>query len=134
MNIKLALEWATAQIDSDTPRLDAELLLAHVLDHTRTWLITWADKPLSESQQRAFEALIAQRQAGRPVAQLVGSTGFWTLDIQVNEHTLIPRPETEHLVEQALQLIPPNANWNIADLGTGSGAIALALASERPHC
>lgn len=135
MDIRTALDQATGTlVDSPSPRLDAELILAHVLQQNRTWLMTWSDRPLSDAQLAAFSALIAQRRQGRPVAQLLGSAGFWTLELLVNEHTLIPRPETELLVETALELIPVDAHWTIADLGTGSGAIALALASERPGC
>ncbi|MDH5182762.1 MAG: peptide chain release factor N(5)-glutamine methyltransferase [Gammaproteobacteria bacterium] len=134
VSIIVALKWATEQLTSDSPRLDAELLLAHVLQQSRTWLITWSEKLLTKQQQQTFEGLIAQRRQGRPVAHLLGSAGFWSLELSVNEHTLIPRPETEILVETALAHIPPEANWVIADLGTGSGAIALALSSERPLC
>ena len=119
---------------SDSARLDSELLLARVLQQTRTWLHTWPEKILDAEQQSAFEALLQRRLAGEPVAHILGEQDFWSLRLQVSPATLIPRPDTERLVELALERIPPVANWSIADLGTGSGAIALALASERPHC
>lgn len=134
--VSQALEQAGARLaaSSDTPRLDAEILLCHVLGKTRAYLYTWPDKALAESESTAFSALVERRLAGEPVAHLTGRREFWSLSLQVSPDTLIPRPETELLVEQALQRIPDDAAWTIADLGTGSGAIALALASERPAC
>lgn len=114
-------------------RLDAELLLMHVLGVDRSWLFAHADDAPEAVAQRHFEALLVRREAGEPVAYLVGRRGFWTLDLEVTPATLIPRPETELLVEQALQRIPVDAAWTVADLGTGSGAIALAIARERPR-
>ncbi len=119
---------------ADMARLDAELLLAFVLEKNRTWLRTWSEKTLTPQQHATYTALLARRQAGEPVAYLTGTQGFWSLQLQVTADTLIPRPETELLVEQALARIPPQEHWQIADLGTGSGAIALALATERPAC
>lgn len=119
---------------SDSARLDSELLLAHVLQQSRTWLHTWPKKTLNAQQQSAFEALLQRRVQGEPVAHILGEQDFWSLRLQVSPATLIPRPDTERLVELALERIPPDADWAIADLGTGSGAIALALASERPRC
>ncbi|MBD3670925.1 MAG: peptide chain release factor N(5)-glutamine methyltransferase [Gammaproteobacteria bacterium] len=136
MQIGAALNRARARLQStsDSPALDAELLLAWVLKSRRSYLHTWPERELDGTQQAAFEALVEQRMQGMPVAYLLGEAEFWSLTLKVTEHTLIPRPETELLVEQALALIPEHAQWDIADLGTGSGAIALALASERPAC
>lgn len=134
--VSQALEQAGARLaaSSDTPRLDAEILLCHVLGKTRVFLYTWPEKELVESDAETFATLIDRRVAGEPVAHLTGQREFWSLNLRVTPETLIPRPETELLVEQALIRIPENAEWTIADLGTGSGAIALALASERPAC
>lgn len=120
-----------AQIDSPTAQLDAELLLAFVLNKPRSYLYTWPDKRLSESQTADYTALLQRRISGEPVAYLLGRQGFWSLDLQVAEHTLIPRADTELLVETALQLADAHAELQVLDLGTGSGALALALASER---
>ena len=131
MRIDQLLAHAT-QIDSPTAQLDAELLLAFVLEKPRSYLYTWPDKTVSEPQAAAFMTLLKRRQQGEPVAYLLGRQGFWTLDLQVAEHTLIPRADTELLVEAALQLADANTALNVLDLGTGTGALALALASERP--
>lgn len=114
--------------------LEAEILLAHVLAKPRSHLRTWPEQLLQESRQRLFFDLIARRAAGEPIAYLTGQREFWSLQLAVNPHTLIPRPETELLVELALTRIPPHNDVHVADLGTGSGAIALAIASERPRC
>jgi len=119
---------------SPTPRLDAEVLAMHVTGHTRTALITGADEPLSTPQQQQLQELLQRRLAGEPVAYLTGRREFWSLDLAVTPDVLIPRPETELLVEQALVRIPAVVSWTVADLGTGSGAVALAIASERPQC
>ena len=113
--------------------LDAECLLAHCLQQTRAYLFTHPDEQLDIATQHAFETYINQRKQGIPLAYLTGYKEFWSLPLQVNQHTLIPRPETELLVETALQCLDPNKPLHIADLGTGSGAIALALAYERPN-
>lgn len=115
---------------SDTPRLDTELLLAHVLEKPRSYLLTWPERELSAEQLTQFETLMARRQQGEPVAYLLGEQGFWSLALQVSPDTLIPRPDTERLVEVALEL-GPQRPAQVLDMGTGSGAIALALAAER---
>jgi release factor glutamine methyltransferase len=127
---------ASAQLkhSSDTPALDAQVLLAHTLDHTRTWLMAHATELLSNNKLETFRHLIEQRSAGTPIAHLTGLQEFWSLPLQVTGDTLIPRPETELLVELALERIPIKAPCTVADIGTGSGAIALAIASEREHC
>lgn len=119
----------TASADS---RRDAEILLGHCLDKTRAWLYTWPEAEVADSSSRRFAQLLARRSEGVPIAYLTGRREFWSLQLAVNEHTLIPRPETETLVEWALELAPPG-DAAVLDLGTGCGAIALAVASERPR-
>ena len=133
--IQQILQTATQQMAAqhDTARLDAELLLAHVLHKSRAWLYTWPEHKLDAQQIAQFNQLVQRRAQGEPVAHLIGQQAFWSLSLQVTADTLIPRPETELLVEKALEQIPQGATWRIADLGTGSGAIVLALARERPH-
>lgn len=124
---------ASARLPGAEARHEAELLLLHVLERPRSWLFAHATDPLPAAEQGAFEALLDRRLAGEPVAYLTGRRGFWTLDLEVDPATLIPRPETELLVELALDRLPSDRALQLADLGTGSGAIALALASERPQ-
>ena len=116
---------------SDSPALDAELLLAHCIEKNRTYLHTWPDAEVTTSQAEEFEKLILKRLDDYPVAYLLGSQSFWTLDLIVTPDVLIPRPETELLVETALEKISHIKNPKVLDLGTGTGAIALSIASER---
>ena len=116
---------------SDTPRLDLELLLCHVLDKPRSFLFSYPEYELTADQKNQFEALFQQRLEGHPIAHLTGIREFWSLELLVEPSTLIPRPDTECLVEQVLELFDHRPR-HVLDLGTGTGAIALALAKERP--
>ena len=130
--LKVAAE--TLARSGDTAALDAEVLLARVLGKPRSHLRARPEQLLQQLQQQHFFDLIRRRAAGEPTAYLTGHREFWSLDLMVNPHTLIPRPETELLVEIALAHIPLQHEALVADLGTGSGAIALAVACERPLC
>lgn len=120
--------------DQPTGRLEAEILLGEVLGVNRAWLYANPDKTVSPELGNEFLDMVGRRRNGEPIAYLTGRREFWSLPLKVTADVLIPRPETELLVETALNFIPADAAWRIADLGTGSGAIALALASERPLC
>ncbi|MFZ5636595.1 MAG: peptide chain release factor N(5)-glutamine methyltransferase [Pseudomonadota bacterium] len=113
--------------------VDAEWLLAHALGRPRSWLYAHRDDAIPAAVAADFRALLARCSEGEPVAYLTGRRGFWRFDLRVSPDTLIPRPETERLVELALERAPPDADLRLADLGTGSGAIALAMAHERPR-
>ena len=118
---------------SESPKRDAEILLEFVTGKARTYLLAFGETQLSAEQEAQLATLLARRKTGEPVARLVGEREFWSLPLYVSPATLIPRPDTECLVEQALSRLPAQA-CRILDLGTGTGAIALALASERPDC
>ncbi|KAB7765184.1 peptide chain release factor N(5)-glutamine methyltransferase [Xanthomonas maliensis] len=129
MTTEVALRQASARIG----RVDAEPLLLHALDRDRAWLFAHGREPLATAVAETFERLVERRVAGEPVAYLTGVRAFWTLDLVVSAATLIPRADTETLVELALARMDTQRAWQVADLGTGSGAIALAIASERPQ-
>jgi len=133
-SIRQLLEDASRQLHSDSARLDAEILLACVLGKPRSHLHAWPERELPPVTRTQFAALLARRVAGEPIAHLTGMREFWSLPLAVTPDTLIPRPETETLVALALEKIPAGSTARIADLGTGSGAIALAIAYERPGC
>ncbi len=134
LRIDTALTHAAKQLSdaSDSPRLDAELLLCRTLDVTRSYLFAHPDDTLDALATERFESLLQRRASGLPMAYIEGRREFWSLPLMVSPATLIPRPDTEILVQQALMLIPRESAFSVVDLGTGSGAIALALANERP--
>lgn len=136
IEIKTALSQAVSQLESvsSSPSLDAEVLLSHVMDKHRAHLRARPRARLSVQQKDTFEHLVARRCAGVPIAYLTGCREFWSLEFHVTPDTLIPRPETELVVELAVLRLPATGAHRVADLGTGSGAIALAVAHERPEC
>ncbi|CCN69856.1 peptide chain release factor N(5)-glutamine methyltransferase [Vibrio nigripulchritudo] len=134
LSIEDTLKAATEKLiesGSESPSLDAAVLLCHALDKPRSYLLTWPEKLLTPEQDHDFVSLLERRQNGEPVAYIVGEREFWSLPLKVSPSTLIPRPDTERLVELALEKIP-STSGSVLDLGTGTGAIALAIASELP--
>jgi release factor glutamine methyltransferase len=136
VKIEVALLAAVERLTavSDSPRLDAELLLARALDVPRSYLFAHPEDELDAAASRRFSTTIEKRATGEPLAYITGEKEFWSMNLMVSRDTLVPRPETEILVDQALQRIPRDAVIRILDAGTGSGAIALAIAKERPLC
>ncbi|MBO1502883.1 peptide chain release factor N(5)-glutamine methyltransferase [Serratia proteamaculans] len=134
MDYQCWLKAAVARLrQSESARRDAEILLGFVTGRARTFLMAFGETLLTPQQQEQLEKLLVRRERGEPVAYLIGEREFWSLPLSVSPATLIPRPDTECLVELALERLP-SSSCHILDLGTGTGAIALALASERPDC
>lgn len=134
-NIQSALESAIKQLDtsSSTARLDAEILLSHILGKNRSFLRAWPESELATTQIKQYQKLIEARKQSTPIAYLTGQREFWSNNFAVNPNVLVPRPETELLVEMALEVIPSNQSTSILELGTGSGIIGISLAMERPN-
>ncbi|MDF1819682.1 MAG: peptide chain release factor N(5)-glutamine methyltransferase [Immundisolibacteraceae bacterium] len=130
--LRMELRHQLQSVAGESAQVEADLLLMTVLDCNRAQLFSAGDEPITAAQHRQLTTLVGRRLQGEPMAYILGKREFWSLDLTVNGATLIPRPETEQLVEIALQEIT-GEQARVADLGTGSGAIALALASERPH-
>jgi release factor glutamine methyltransferase len=133
ITVRGLLAAAAGESGSGASAREVELLLGHALGCDRAWLYAHADDTLDAEAAIGFHTLLLRRARGEPFAYITGRREFWSLDLVVTPDVLIPRPETELLVERALQRIPQNVKVEIADLGTGSGAIALAIARERPH-
>ena len=136
ISIAAAIAEATNRLSasSESARLDAEILVARSIGMPRSYLFAHPEDELDEMSLQRLDETLQRRSDGIPLAYITGSKEFWSLELQVSPATLVPRPETELLVELALREIPRNAEWQILDLGTGSGAIAVAIASERPAC
>jgi release factor glutamine methyltransferase len=130
----LASAIHTLEQASDSPRLDAEVLLARALDLPNSYLYAHPEDVLDDAAVRRYFSAVERRRAGSPLAYITGEKEFWSLTLAVGPGVLVPRPETELLVELALREIPRQGEYCVLDLGTGSGAIAIALASERPNC
>ncbi len=128
------LSWGNSELKESTNEsfISSQILLCHVLKINRTKLYTNSDQKISLLDEKIYQQLIEKRKIGYPVAYLIGSRKFWTLDLMVNSSTLIPRPETEHLIETVINIDLPDKS-DVLDLGTGCGAIAIALASEKPN-
>lgn len=120
------------QNNSESAKLDAEILLAYALNKSRTWLLTWPDKAISETQLSAYQKTLASRQSGIPIAYITKQREFWLHTFDVSPEVLIPRPDTELLVEQCLKIIPSDKPVHVLELGTGSGAISVSIGMERP--
>lgn len=134
MNYQRWLQQAIQRLqDSDSPRRDAEILLGFTTGKARTFIMAFGETTLSEAERRQLSQLLERRVAGEPIAYLTGQKEFWSLPLGVSPATLIPRPDTECLVEHAVSYLPASPA-DILDLGTGTGAIALAIATERPDC
>ncbi len=129
----LAIRQLEVQQQRDA-RFEAELLLAYLLQKPRVYLHTWPERLLDPITVQRYDAVVKRRMAGEPIAYITGTKEFWSLELEVTAATLIPRPETERLVELVVERVPVTGRYCIADLGTGSGAIALAIATERPEC
>ena len=136
MRLDAAIAGATLRLSpvSESARLDAEILLGKAINMPRSYLFAHPEDELDPLTLTRFEAMLARRLDGEPIAYIAGTREFWSHELLVSPATLVPRPETELLVDLALQKIPRDAEWQILDLGTGSGAIAIAIASERPLC
>lgn len=134
MTITQLLKQAEQQLSfSSTPRLDAEILLAHVLKQDRAYLYAWPEKILSDAELNNFQQCLNRRSQNEPIAYITGYKEFWSLPFHVSKATLIPRPETEIIIEQILSLPEQEKIIQVADLGTGCGTIALSIAKEKPH-
>ncbi len=136
MRLDAAIAAAAARLtgSSDSARLDAEILLCQTIDMPRSYLFAHPEDELDDLTQNRFEALMLRRLGGEPMSYITGTREFWSHELLVSPATLVPRPETELLVELALREIPRKAEWRVLDLGTGSGAIAIAIAGERLMC
>ena len=140
MSLPVSIEEAIAETTerllsiSESARLDAELLVARAIDMPRAYLFAHPEDVLDEAAIKRLESTVERRLAGEPMAYISGIKEFWSLELMVSPATLVPRPETELLVDLALRVIPRKADWQVLDLGTGSGAIALAMAKDRPLC
>ncbi len=135
--IQKILAWTSAYFSDkglDSPRLDAELLIAHALDFDRTRLYMELNKPLQEVERTAIRSLVRRRAQREPVAQIIGWRGFWKHEFKVDSRVLTPRPDTERLVERAIEVMVNTDGARIVDVGTGSGCIAISLALDLPHC
>lgn len=133
INTVLAEAAKSLQAVSDSALLDAEIMLCTVLGKERSYLRTWPDQELDPGHVSTYKVMLDERQQGKPIAYIIGNREFWSRDFQVSPDVLIPRPDTELLIELSLALIPANQPCRIIDLGTGSGIIAITLAAERPY-